>query len=211
MAYLLVKQGKAKEAREVLHKTVVKNSQQGVQLILTEGQILRDGKQYDAAFKVLVKGLEKLPEHPDLLYEAAMVADKLGKLATVEEMLRKLIKVAPDHAHAYNALGYALLDRKVRLEEAMQFIEKAHQLAPDDAAILDSVGWGHFLLGNMSKSLEFMRRAYATLPDPEIAAHLGEVLWKQNAREEAKNIWQDNLKKNPDNAVLKAVIKKFIP
>jgi len=211
MTYLLAKQGKSKEAREILHKTAAKNNQQRAQLILTEGQILRDAKQYDAAFKVLAKGLEKLPEHPDLLYEAAMVADKLGKFATVEEMLRKLIKVAPDHAHAYNALGYALLDRKVRLEEAMKLIEKAHQLAPDDAAILDSVGWGHFLLGNMSKSLEFMRRAYATLPDPEIAAHLGEVLWKQNAREEAKNIWQENLKKNPDNAVLKAVIKKFIP
>ncbi len=211
MAYLLVKQGKSREGREVLHKTLAKNSQQRTQLVLTEGQILRDAKQYDAAFKVLAAGLKQQPDQPDLLYEAGMVADKLGKLAIVEEMLRKLIKVAPEHAHAYNALGYAMLERKVRLKEAMQLIEKAHQLAPDDAAIMDSVGWGHYLLGNMDKSLEFMRRAYAALPDPEIAAHLGEVLWKQNSREEAKSIWQENLKKFPDNAVLKAVIKKFIP
>lgn len=211
IAYLLVKQGKTREAREVLHKTVAKNSQQSTQLILSEGQILRDAKQYDAAYKTLVKGLEKLPEQPELLYEAALTADKLGKLATLEELLRKLIKVAPDHAHAYNALGYALLERKVRLQEAMQLIEKAHQLAPEDAAILDSVGWGHYLTGNMSKSIEYMRRAYAALPDPEIAAHLGEVLWQQNARDEAKSIWQENLKNNPDNAVLKTVIKKFIP
>lgn len=211
MAYLLVKQGKSKEGREVLHKTEAKNSQQRTQLILTEGQILRDAKQYDAAFKVLAKGLEQQPDQPDLLYEAAMVADKQGKLPVVEKMLRKLIEVAPEHAHAYNALGYALLERKVRLKEAMQLIERAHQLAPEDAAIMDSVGWGYYLLGNMDKSLEFMRRAYAALPDPEIAAHLGEVLWQQNAREEAQNIWQQNLKKNPDNAVLKAVIKKYVP
>lgn len=211
MAYLLVKAGKLKEAREILHQTSAGNDQQLAQLILTEGQILRDAKQYDPAFQVLSKGLEKLPGQPDLLYEAAMVADKQGKTALFEEMLRKLIKIAPEHAHAYNALGYSLLERKVRLAEAMQLVEKAYQLDPDDAAIMDSMGWGFYLTGNLAKSEEFMRRAYATLPDPEIAAHLGEVLWQRGARDEAKNIWQDNLTKNPDNAVLKAVIKKFIP
>lgn len=140
-----------------------------------------------------------------------MVADKQGKFDTSEEMLRKLIKVAPAHAHAYNALGYSLLERKVRLAEAMQLIEKAYQLAPDDAAILDSMGWGYYLTGNLAKSVEFLRRAYAIFPDPEVAAHLGEVLWQQGAKAEAKSIWQDNLKKNPGNEVLKAVMKKFLP
>jgi len=211
MSYLLVKANRLNEARTVLQQTSAGNDQQFMQLVLTEGQVLRDAKQYDEAFRVLSKGLEKLPGQPDLLYEAAMVADRQGKTDTFEAMLRKLIKAAPDHAHAYNALGYSLLERKVRLAEAMKLIEKAHQLAPDDAAILDSMGWGYYLTGNQAKSLEFMRRAYATLPDAEIAAHLGEVLWQQGAREEAKSIWLDSLQKNPDSAVLKAVIKKFLP
>lgn len=211
IAYLLVKAGKLNEAREILQQTSVKNSQQRAQLILVEAQILRDAKKYDLAAQVLTQGLEKLPNHPDLLYEAAMLAEKQGKSAASEDLLRKLIKVSPDHAHAYNALGYSLLERKVRIEEAMLLVEKAYQLEPDDAAIMDSMGWGYYLLGNLSKSIEFMRRAYATLPDPEVAAHLGEVLWQQGAREEAKEIWRENLKKNPDSEALKAVIKKFIP
>lgn len=211
MAYLLVKAGKLNDARELLRKTESKNVQEQALLILTEGQILRDAKQYDLAYKILTNGLKKLPDQPELLYEAAMVADKLERLDEVEEMLRKLIKVAPEHAHAYNALGYAFLERKVRLNEAMQLLEKAYQLAPEDAAIMDSMGWGYYLTGNMDKSVEFMRRAYAALPDPEVAAHLGEVLWKQGKHEEARNTWQENLKLNPESPALKAVIKKFIP
>ena len=211
MAYLLVKANKLSEAREILRQTESKNEQEQAVLILTEGQILRDAKQYDQAYKVLTQGLVKLPGQPELLYEAAMVADKQGRLDAVEENLRKLIKVAPDHAHAYNALGYALLERKVRLHEAMQLLEKAYQLAPEDAAIMDSMGWGYYLTGNMDKSVEFMRRAYAALPDPEVAAHLGEVLWEQGKHEEAKNTWQENLKLNPESPALKAVIKKFLP
>ena len=211
MAFLLVKAGKLSEALDVLHQTKAKNNQQRAQLILVEAQILRDAKQYDKAFKLLSKGLETQPHHPDLLYEAAMTADKQGKHKIFEEILRKLIKAVPDHAHAYNALGYALLERRERLAEAMQLVEKAYQLEPDSAAIMDSVGWGYYLTGNQAKSLEFLRRAYAAFPDPEVAAHLGEVLWQQGARDEAKTLWQDKLKTYPDSAALKAVIKKFLP
>jgi tetratricopeptide (TPR) repeat protein len=211
ISYLLVKANRLDEAREMLHKTQAKNNQQQVQLILTEGQVLRDAKFFDKAFQVLTRGLDKFPNHPDLMYETAMMADKLGKASLFEDLLRKLIKAEPGHAHAYNALGYSLLDRKVRLEEAMKLVEKAHELAPEDAAIMDSMGWGYYLTGNLSKSVEFMRRAYAVYPDPEVAAHLGEVLWQQGSRDEASAIWQENLKKNPDNTVLKAVIKKFLP
>jgi len=210
-AYLLAKAGKMHEARETLQKTEARNDPQRVQLILAEGQILREAKQYDAAFKVLSEGLDKMPNQPELLYDAAMTADKQGKFSVLEEMLRKLIKVAPDHAHAYNALGYAMLERNIRLNEAMKLVEKANQLAPDDAAILDSMGWGYYLLGKLDKSVVFMRRAYTAYPDPEVAAHLGEVLWKQGQKEEAKVTWQENLKKNPDSEALKAVMKKFLP
>jgi len=211
ISFLLVKANKLEEAREILHKTPFNNNQQQAQLILTESQLLRDAKLYDKAFQVLSKGLDKFPLHPDLMYETAMIADRLGKSNLFEDLLRKLIKAEPGHAHAYNALGYSLLDRKIRLEEAMKLVEKAHELSPNDPAILDSMGWGYFLRGDLSTSVKYMRRAYAAYPDPEVAAHLGEVLWQQGSRDEAKMIWQENLKKNPDNAVLKAVLKKFLP
>ena len=126
-------------------------------------------------------------------------------------MIRKLIQLRPDHAHAYNALGYSLLERKERIPEAMELVEKALQLAPDDPAIMDSMGWGHYRSGNLDKSVKLLRRAYAANPDPEIAAHLGEVLWQRGDKDEAKRIWQDSLKANQGNAQLQAVMKRFLP
>lgn len=211
IAYLLAKSGKLKEARDVLHQTQAKNDPQREQLIVSETQMLREAKQYEEAFKIANKAMETLRDNPTLMYEAAMLAEKLGKLAVSEELLRKLIKVEPEHAHAYNALGYSLLERKERLAEAMVLVEKAYQLEPEDPAILDSMGWGYYLTGRLNKSVEFLRRAYAGFPDPEIAAHLGEVLWQQGVRDEAKSIWQESLDKNPDSATLKSVVKKFLP
>ena len=211
VAYLLYKTGKLEEARAYLHRVSVQNNQQRVQLLLVEAQLLRDAKQTDAAYQVLVQGLEKLPNHPDLLYEAAMLADQLGKHDVFEKMMRKVIEVKPDHAQAYNALGYSLLDRNERVPEGMALVEKALQLAPDDTGIIDSVGWGQYRMGNLDKSLEFLRRAYNANPDPEIAAHLGEVLWAKGVKDQAKKVWGDALKSHPDNAVLQNTMKKFIP
>ena len=211
VAYLLYRTGKLGEARDYLHQTVGQNNQQRVQLMSTEAQILRDEKQFEAAYDVLMQGLEKLPNHPDLLYGAAMLADQIGKHEVFEQLMRKVIQVKPDNAQAYNALGYSLLDRNERVPEGMQLVEKAIQLAPDDFAIIDSVGWGHYRLGNISKSLEFLRRAYDAYPDPEVAAHLGEVLWVHGEKEQAKKVWDDALKSHSDNAILQAVIKKFMP
>jgi tetratricopeptide (TPR) repeat protein len=125
--------------------------------------------------------------------------------------MRKLIQIKPDHAHAYNALGYGMLERNERIPEAIELVEKALQLAPDDVAIMDSVGWGYYRIGKLDESAKLLRRAFAGNPDPEIAAHLGEVLWARGDKEEAKKIWQNSLKTNPGNALLQAVIKKFIP
>ncbi len=211
VAYLLYKTGKLDEAREYLHQTNAQNNQQRVQLLSIEAELLRDAKQTETAYQVLTQGLEKLPNHPDLLYEAAMLADQLGKHDAFEQMMRKVIEIRPDYAQAYNALGYSLLDRNERIPEAMQLVEKAIQLAPDDASIIDSVGWGHYRMGNLDKSLEFLHRAYNANPDPEIAAHLGEVLWAQGAKEQAKKVWGDALKAHPDNAALQDTMKKFIP
>lgn len=210
-AYLLGKANKLAEAREILQKTNAHTNQQKVLLILTEAQLLRDAQKLEQAFKVLGKGLDKYANDPDLLYEAGMIADRMGKFDVSEKMLRQLIKVSPDHAHAYNALGYSLMERKVRLSEAMILVEKAHQLEPDDAAIMDSLGWGYFLTGETKKSLDFLRRAYAAYPDAEIAAHLGEVLWQSGAQDEARTVWQQAQQNHPENKVLQAVIKKFVP
>jgi tetratricopeptide (TPR) repeat protein len=210
-AYLLGKSGKLEEALVYLHQAEATDNQQRVQLVLVEAQLLREAKRTEEAYKVLQRGLAKLPSHPDLLYETAMYADKLGDTHTFEKLMRKLIQLKPDHAQAYNALGYSLLERNERIEEAMRLVEKALQLAPGDFAIMDSVGWGYYRSGKLDESVAMLRRAFAGNPDPEIASHLGEVLWVRGEQEEAKKIWQDNLKANPDNAFLQAVMKRFIP
>ncbi|HEU0282807.1 MAG TPA: tetratricopeptide repeat protein [Gallionella sp.] len=211
VAYLLSKRGKLDEAREYLQQTQAANNQQRVQLVLIEAQLLREAKRLDDAYQVLQQGLAKLPNHPDLLYETAMLADKTGKPDIFEQLIRKLIQIKPDHAHAYNALGYSLLERNERIPEAVELVEKALQLAPDDAAIMDSVGWGYYRSGRLDESLKLLRRAFAGNPDPEVAAHLGEVLWMHGDKEEARKTWQDSLKTNPGNTLLQTVIKKFIP
>jgi len=211
VAYLLNKRGKLEEAKEHLQQIQASSNQQRVQLALSEAQLLRDAKRPEDAYQVLQQGLEKLPNHPDLLYETAMMADKIGKPDVFEQLMRKLIQVKPDHAHAYNALGFSLLERNERVPEALELVEKALQLAPNDIAIMDSVGWGYYRSGRLDESVELLRRAFAGNPDPEIASHLGEVLWVRGDKEEAKKIWRDSLKANPENAQLQAVIKKFLP
>jgi len=211
VAYLLSKRGRLDEAREYLRQTQPASNQQRVQLLLIEAQLLREAKRQEEAYQVLQQGLEKLPNHPDLLYEAAMLAEKTGRPEVFEQLMRKLIQLKPDHAHAYNALGYSLLERNERIPEAVELVEKALQLAPGDTAIMDSVGWGYYRSGRLEESLKLLRRAFAGNPDPEVAAHLGEVLWVHGDKDEARKVWQDSLKANPGNTLLQNVIRKFIP
>jgi tetratricopeptide (TPR) repeat protein len=211
IAYLLSKRGQLAEARQLLQQARATDNQQRVQLVMIEAQLLREANQFDEAYRVLNQALGKLPNHIDLLYETAMMADKIGKPDVFEQLMRKLIKIKPDHAQAYNALGYGMLERNERIPEAMQLVEKALQLAPDDAAIMDSVGWGYYRSGKLDESVKMLRRAFAGNANPEIAAHLGEVLWVRGDKDEAKKIWQDSLKENSGNEQLQAVIKKFGP
>lgn len=211
VAFLLYKAGKLDEAREYLHQTTAQNNQQRIQLVMVESQLLREAKKLDQAYQILAQELEKLPNHPDLLYAAGMMADQVGKHEEFEQLMRKVIQVKPDYAQAYNALGYSLLDRNERVKEGMELVQKASQLAPEDVAIIDSVGWGYYRMGDLHRSLEYLRRAYAANPDPEIAAHLGEVLWMQGLKEEAKKVWNDARKSHPENTVLQEAIKRFLP
>ncbi|MBI3479136.1 MAG: tetratricopeptide repeat protein [Nitrosomonadales bacterium] len=211
IAYLLSKRGQLAEARQLLHQVHVTNDLPRAQLSMVEAQLLREASQFDDAYQVLSQALARLPDQIDLIYETAMMADKIGKFDEFEKLMRKLIKIKPDHAQAYNALGYSMLERNDRIPEAVELVEKALQLAPDDVAIMDSVGWGYYLSGKLDESVKMLRRAFAGDANPEIAAHLGEVLWVRGDKEEAKKIWQNSLKENSGNKPLQAVIQKFDP
>lgn len=209
IAGVMAKQGGLNAARSFLRDVAVKDDGQRVQLVLADAQLLREAKQHQQAFDVLSEALAKEPDSPELLYDRAMAAEKLSKIDVLETDLRKLIKLKPDAAHAYNALGYTLADRTDRLKEALDLIETAHKLAPKDPFILDSLGWVNYRLGNLDQGLSLLKEALASRPDPEIAAHLAEVLWAKGQRKEAKSVWTDALRKDPDNEALLAVVKKL--
>lgn len=208
-AGILAKQGRLDEASRHLQQIQPENIAQQALLIQAEAQLLREAKRHQEAFEVLGKGLEKLPDHPELLYDHAMAAEKLNLLDVVERDLRQLIQIKPDNAHAYNALGYTFAERGIRLEEARQLTEKALSLDPGNPLIMDSLGWAYYRLGEHGKAAEWLKKAHELRPDPEIAAHLGEVLWVQGQRDEARKIWQSALKLSPENDVLRNVMQKF--
>lgn len=212
IAQVLVARGRLPEARQHLQALArAATPADRVQYVLLESQILRDAGRNDDAFEVLDEALRGDPENPDLLYESGLMAERIGRVDAMEGRLRKLIALKPDHAHAYNALGYSLADRGLRLDEAEVLVRKGLALAPSDAFIIDSLGWVQYRRGKLSEALETLQKAFALRADPEIAAHLGEVLWMLGRRDEAAQTWRDAAKANPDNAVLADVIKKFKP
>ncbi len=209
VAGLLARQGKLAEARAYLQKLDVTTNQQRTQVVSAEAALLRDAKHYQEAFEVLAKALEKLPNHPDLLYDYAMAAEKLDRIEVMETSLKKLIQVKPDNAHAYNALGYTLADRTTRFEEAKRYIEQAIKLSPNDAFILDSLGWLQFRMKDHLQAISTLRHALSVRADPEIAAHLGEVLWVSGEKSEAKKVWDSALKDNPNHEAILGAIQKY--
>ena len=209
-ADLLALKGHLKEAREHLQKLPAANDQQTAHLILAEAQILRRSKAHKEVFDLLSDGLKKLPDYPELLYDRALTADKLGKFNILEQDLRKLIKLKPENAHAYNALGYSLAERGAQLPEALKLIRKAVELSPEDPYIMDSLGWVYYRMGNFVEGLNYLNLAFAARPDPEIAAHLGEVLWAKGAKDDAKDIWRFALEKDPDNDVLLETLQRLL-
>jgi tetratricopeptide (TPR) repeat protein len=210
-AQVLMHQNKPEEARRALHEATATTPADRAQLLIGEAQLLRDAGRPDDAYAVLVEGLRAQPDQPELLYEAALTAERVGKVDVLEHNLRRLIEIKPDHAHAYNALGYSLADRNERLDEAATLIDKALQLSPEDPFILDSKGWLLFRKGDAGGAVDVLRKALTTRADPEIAAHLGEVLWSLGRRDEATRTWNDALQAHPGNEALVGAIKKFKP
>jgi tetratricopeptide (TPR) repeat protein len=208
-AGMLAKQGKLQEGLKLVRDIPERNAADSRMKILVEVQLLRDNKQYKTAFDFLAEKTKSDPPDFDLLYDQAMLADKLGQPSEMERLLRQVMAGKPGFHHAYNALGYSLADRNVRLPEARQLILKALEFAPDDPFISDSLGWVEFRSGNTAEAIRILQNAYQARPDAEIGAHLGEVLWASGKRQQAMTIWREAKALNPDNETLLETLKRL--
>ncbi len=178
-------------------------------ILLTETQILRSAKRYRQAYSLLKAELPKFRQSADVLYDFALTAEFIKRYAEMEKVLRQVMVLDPRYQHAWNALGYSLADRNIRLEEALGYIEKALELAPDDPYITDSLGWVYFRQGKLDKAEEVLKKAYALHEDNEIAVHLGEVLWVKGDREEALRLFRDVQQKEASNELLGSTLKRL--
>jgi tetratricopeptide (TPR) repeat protein len=208
-AQSLAKEGRIDQARRFLHTAPNADSDARRRLLLTESQLLANAKRGKEAYALIEKALLAQPDDNDLLYESAMLAERLGMHEIAEMRLRKLIALSPDSAHAYNALGYSLIERGERLDEAEELIARALELLPEDAFILDSAGWVRFKRGDLAGALERLEEAYSRRADPEIAAHLGEVLWRLDRNADARRILDKALAANPGNTFLKETVRRL--
>ena len=206
---LLGKSGKLDEARQLLSQTETESDDERAKLIIGEAQLLRDADKLPEAIHLIQNALESYPDQPDLLYELGMLAEKNQQFDLMETAFRKVIKLMPDGQHAYNALGYSLADRNIRLPEAYDLIKTALSLSPDDPYIMDSMGWVEFRMGRFEKAEEILRRAFAIKADAEIAAHLGEVLWVRGREEEAKKLWRNAGGRDTKNDTLKSTLHRL--
>jgi tetratricopeptide (TPR) repeat protein len=210
-ANVMAKQGRLDAARQHLTASEAANPRERTQLLIGESQLLREAGRNADAHAALTAALAQQPDQPELLYEVALLAEKLGRVDELESRLRRLLEIKPDHAHAMNALGFSLADRNLRLDEARTLIERALELAPNDPFILDSKGWVLFRQGQSQAALDVLNQAYGIRADPEIAAHIGEVLWSLGRRDEARRTWDVARKEHPANEALAATIKRLSP
>jgi tetratricopeptide (TPR) repeat protein len=208
-AVLMGKNKQTKQANDALDAAKPTNNEQKLRLVQTRAILQRDAGQHSDAFKTLMAGLQESPDEADLLYDLGMAAEKVSNIDVMEASFRKLIKLRPDSAHAYNALGYSLADRSLKLDDAYELIKKALTLAPTDSHIVDSLGWVYYRKGNLPKALEALRKAYAMAPETDVAAHLGEVLWSSGKRQEARKIWRDAKQRDPANETLLETLKRL--
>lgn len=208
-ALIQARAGDLPGARATLQKLRETEPKQASTYLLAEGQVLRELGKDEEAFTLLGDSLKTQPDQADVLYDYSLLAEKLGRVEVMEKSLRRLIELKPEEAQAYNALGYSLADRNQRLDEAQTLIKKALSLSPDDGFILDSMGWVLFRRGDLNGALEHLQRAYSMRPDPEIAAHLGEVQWSLGRKDDARKTWSDAAKAHPENTTLAEVMKRF--
>lgn len=208
-AHVVGKGGDLASARRLLGEIKADEPARQAQVMAAEAQLLREANQLQEAYAVMETAAQRFPKNPDLLYDFALLAEKLGKIDVMEAQLREVMAQAPDNHHAYNALGYSLADRNVRLQEAYGLIAKALDMAPDDPFIMDSMGWVHYRLGNLVEAEKFLSRAYGLRKDPEIAVHLGEVLWQKGDKTAAQKLWREARAKDPQNDTLRTTLARL--
>ena len=210
LAMLLARKGEVNEARAHLGTIRAQSEQQQRLIIQAEGELLLEAERYEEAVAVYSAALDDQYD-ADLLYARAMAAERAGNLELLEADLRTILRHEPDHAQALNALGYTLADATDRHAEAYELIKKALELRPTDFYILDSMGWVLYRLGRLDEAVEYLKKALEIRQDPEIAAHLGEVLWVRGEREQAKEVWESALQQTPEDTRLLDVIERFDP
>jgi tetratricopeptide (TPR) repeat protein len=208
-ASLLARQGKMKEARELIRRVPEQSPADARAKLLAETELLRDRKMFAEAEQVMAQANKAFPDDTDLLYEQAMLDEKLDRVDEMERLLRRVIELKADHQHAYNALGYSFADRNIRLPEARALIVKALELSPGEPSITDSMGWVEYRLGNKEEAIRLLRDAYQSRPDPEIAAHLGEVLWAAGRADEARRIFREARSRDAQNDVLRETLARL--
>lgn len=208
-ADILVANGRSAEASQRLAAAREIQPDYAIQLYLIESETLVNNNKQQQAWQVLEQALKQYPEDLNLLYTRAMLAEKRNDLTQMERDLRTIIKREPDNAMALNALGYTLSDRTTRYAEAKTLIEQAHKLNPEDPAVLDSLGWVNYRLGNLDEAERLLRQALERFPDHEVAAHLGEVLWANGKQREARKVWSKALKDQPDSPILRSTVLRL--
>ncbi|MEJ2140959.1 MAG: tetratricopeptide repeat protein [Gammaproteobacteria bacterium] len=209
IAKIIAKQGDVLGAREHLQNIAPDNTEMELRIYLAEGEILREAKLYDEAIQLYSDALEQLPDNIDLLYARGLTAEKLDNVHQTILDLTRIVEIDPYNIQALNALGYTLIDRTERLQEGFDYVRRAYERNPNDAAIMDSMGWAYYRLGNHKEALKYLSEAFEKLKDAEIAAHLGEVLWVTGKHDAAQKIWQDALRQTPEHKTLLDVIERF--
>jgi len=208
-ASLLAKQGRLQDGIDLIRKTPETGDDDARAKVLAEVQLLRDAKEWGRANSVLGAANQRFANDPDLLYEQSMMAEKLNRIDEMERLLRRVIELRPEHHHAHNALGFSLADRGLRLPEAKALIQRALELAPGEPFITDSLGWVEYRMGNRDEAIKHLSQAYRSRPDPEIAAHLGEVLWMNGQRDEARRILREGRSRDETNDVLRETVARL--
>ena len=210
LSLILAKQGQVEKALGQIRALAGASDAEGLLLIQAEAEILADQRRYAEAMAVYDRALAAAIDH-DLLYARAMLAEKMGRLDILEADLKRILSKDRDNATVLNALGYTLADRTDRYAEAYDYIRRAHELSPDDFYILDSMGWVLYRLGRLDEAVGYLRRALALQNDPEVAAHLGEVLWVMGDKKTAREVWETALRATPADDKLLKVIERFKP
>lgn len=208
-AQVLGQQGKVDEARELLASLKATSQSDRALVVHADAEILSRAQRYAEAMTLLAKAVQDFPDDPDLVSDYGIAADESGQYDLMETEARKLMDMQPDNAEGYNLLGYSLAERNVRLPEAEKLLEKAISLAPDNGAIIDSVGWLRYREGKLDEAIKLLRKAYSLYPNAETGAHLGEVLWKSGDEAGARAAWRAALKLKPDDNTLEKTLQRF--